>query len=366
MMQSSETLLITGATGLIGGEVLVRLLRANPTMRAYALVRDAASSGFLANLGDLANRVIPIKGDLRRRGLGIEYKVRRALVREVTLVVHSAADTSFSRPLVESRLVNTEGTRELLSLCRAMGKLRQFGFVSTAYVAGRAQGVIAEATNENVDGWVNSYERSKYEAERLVRESSLDWVIYRPSTIVCDGVDGAISQVNAVHRALKIYNRGLAAMMPGNADDSLDVVTADYVSGAIAQLTGDSRTSRKTLHLCAGNGAITLGDLLDSAYDTWATDPAWRRRGVERVMLTDLETYNLFASSVIETGDARLASILNSLSHFIPQLALPKHFDTRVADALLGHTAPAVSTYWAAMLAQLLAAKWTLAAREAA
>ena len=365
-MQSNETLLITGVTGLIGRDVLLRLLRANPAMRAYALVRDTACSGLLADLGDMANRVIPIKGDLRRRGLGLEYKVRHALVREVTLVVHSAADTSFSRSLVESRLVNTEGTRELLSLCRAMGKLRQFSFVSTAYVAGRAQGVIAEAANDNVDGWVNSYERSKYEAERLVRESSLDWVIYRPSTIVCDGVDGAISQVNAVHRALKIYNRGLAAMMPGNPEDTLDVVTADYVSAAIAQLTGDSRASRKTLHLCAGAGSITLGELLDSAYDTWATDPAWRRRGVDRVMLTDIETYNLFASSVIETGDARLASILNSLSHFIPQLALPKQFDTGVADGLLGHSAPVVSSYWSAMLAQLLAAKWTLAAREAA
>jgi long-chain acyl-CoA synthetase len=366
MMQTNQTLLITGATGLVGSDVLVRMLRANPAMRAYALVRDAACSRLLAKLGETANRVIPIKGDLRRRGLGIEYKVRRALVREVTLVVHAAADTSFSRPLVESRLANTEGTRELISLCRAMGKLRQFGFVSTAYVAGRAQGVVVEAANDNVDGWVNSYERSKYEAERLVRESSLDWVIYRPSTIVCDTTDGVISQVNAVHRALRIYNRGLAAMMPGDADDTLDVVTADYVSGAIAKLTGDPRASRKTLHLCAGNGAITLGELLDSAYDTWRTDPAWRRRGVERVMLTDLETYNLFASSVIETGDPRLASILNSLSHFIPQLALPKRFDTRVADGLLGYKAPVVSTYWSAMLAQLLAAKWTLAAREAA
>lgn len=365
-MQPNETLLITGATGLIGGEVLVRMLRANPTMRAYALVRDAACQRLLASLGETANRVIPIKGDIRRRGLGIEYKVRRALVREVTLVVHSAADTSFSRPLVESRLVNTEGTRELLSLCRAMGKLRQFGFVSTAYVAGRAQGTIAEAPNDNVDGWVNAYERSKYEAERLVRDSSFDWVIYRPSTVVCDGVDGSISQVNAVHRALKIYNRGLAAMMPGDSEDTLDVVTADYVSGAIAKLTGDPRASRQTLHLCAGIGSITLGELLDSAYDLWATDPAWRRRGVERVMLTDLDTYNLFASAVRETGDQRLASILNSLSHFIPQLALPKRFETRIADRLVGHAAPVVRTYWSAMLAQLLAAKWTLAAREAA
>lgn len=361
-----ETLLITGATGLVGADVLTRMLVADPAMRAYALVRDEeAEQRLRRTLGNLAGRVTPVRGDLRRRGLGIEYSFRKSLAREVTLVVHAGADTSFSRSLAQSRLVNTEGTRELLSLCRAVGSLRRFAYVSTSYVAGRALGLIRERDNGAIAGWVNAYERSKYEAESLVRDSSLDWVIFRPSTIVCDGVTGRVSQVNAVHRALKVYNRGLAAMMPGDRDDTLDVVPADYVSDAIARVTLDPRASGATLHLCAGAGAIPLGDLLDIAYDLWATDPMWRRRGVERAVLADLDTYTLFANAVIETGDQRLASILQALSHFIPQLALPKQFDTRVADQLVGCAAPAVSTYWPAMLAQLLASNWCTA-RDAA
>lgn len=361
-----ETLFITGATGLVGKDVLIRMLRTKPAIRAYALIRGATGEHqLMRSLGELAPRVTPVRGDLARRGLGVEYGVRKSLTREVTLVVHAGADTTFSRSLAEARAVNTEGTRELLSLCRAMGSLRRFAYVSTAYVAGRSLGLILEGDNGTASGWVNAYERSKYEAEKLVRQSSLDWVIFRPSTIVCDAVSGKVSQVNAVHRALKVYNRGLASMMPGERCDTLDVVPADYVSDAIARVILDPRATRATLHLCAGAGAISLGELLDVAYDLWATDPMWRRRGVERAILADLATYTLFADSVIETGDQRLASILHSLSHFIPQLALPKQFDTRVADHLIGHAAPAVSTYWASMLAQLLASNWC-AAREAA
>ena len=52
-------------------------------------------------------------------------------------------------------------------------------------------------------GWVNAYEQSKYEAERLVMEQAASWVILRSSTVVCDDVAGHVTQMNAVHRALE-------------------------------------------------------------------------------------------------------------------------------------------------------------------
>lgn len=365
-MPNAETVLVTGATGLVGGGVLRRMLHDAPATRAYVLVRDTPSWQRMACLlGSDAARVIPVIGDLRRKGLGIEYHARRTLTREVTLVVHSAADTNFSRPISESRLVNTEGTRELLALCRAFGQLRRFAYVSTAYVAGRREGIIRERDNGPSMGWVNAYERSKYEAEAIVRRSDCAFTIFRPSTIACDGLDGRVTQVNAVHRALRVYHRGLAAMMPGRAEHPLDLVTTDYVVAAITRLALDPRAAGKTVHLCAGKGAINLGDLLDAAYEEWSRDPLWRRRALERVMLTDLATYTLFADSVAETGDVRLAGILKSLSHFVPQLALPKVFDTTIADSLLGCGAPRVSEYWSTMISRLMRDNWG-AAREAA
>ena len=254
----------------------------------------------------------------------------------------------------------------MLALARVCGKSRRFVYVSTAYVAGRNCGSIMERDNGNAAGWVNSYERSKYEAEELVRRSDFDWMILRPSTIACDSREGTVSQINAVHKALRIYHRGLASMMPANPCDDLDLVTTNYVTDAIARLAFDPRASKRTVHLCAGKGAMSIGNLLDSAYELWEKDPLWKKKGVERVAMTDLETYDLFARSVIETGDQRLASILSSMSHFVPQLAIRKHFDTTVADALLGAPAPAVSTYWKQMVTHLMATNWRCVTEAAA
>jgi long-chain acyl-CoA synthetase len=358
---------VTGATGLVGGGVLRRILADDPSVEAFALIRDDSGWNRLAReLGTLADRVVPVRGDVTLPQLGLEPLVRRRLELQTSAIVHAAADTSFSRTLEHSLAVNAIGTEHVIRLARDCGRLERLSFVSTAFVAGRATGSIPEQDNGSRAGWVNAYEESKYEAESVVRSSGLPWTILRSSTIACSSSAGDVSQINAVHRALRIYHRGLAAMMPGHRNNPLDVVTATFVSDAIARLTFEPRAEGKTVHLCAGRNALTLGELVDTAYDVWASEPAWRKRGVERAMITDPDTYRLFELTVHETGDPRLRAILTSLSYFIPQLALPKVFDTTVAEDLLGTAPPCSRVFWLPMLQQLLATNWGHSVREAA
>jgi len=183
---------------------------------------------------------------------------------------------------------------------------------------------------------------------------------------VCRDAEGDIPQINAVHRALRIYHRGLAAMIPGNRENPLDVVTSTYVSNAIARIVLDPLALRKTVHLCSGRSALTLGELVDTAYEVWAESPEWLKRGVERAIITDAETYELFERSVMETGDVRLRAVLSSLSHFIPQLALPKTFDTTIAEVLLDAPPPTARSYWKPMLRGLIASNWGQTIEKAA
>jgi hypothetical protein len=199
-----------------------------------------------------------------------------------------------------------------------------------------------------------------------VRASGLDYVIARPSTIVCDDVRGGVTQVNAVHRALRLYHAGLASMMPGTEDTPIDVVPADWTADALVRLALAQTVSGLTVHLCAGEGALPLGALLDRTYALWSRDPDWRRRGIARPALSDLATYELFERSVELVGDARIKRITRSLSHFVPQLALPKRFDTSRARALLGDAAPPVTVYWERMVEWLLDSNWSAALPEAA
>ncbi len=345
---------VTGASGLVGSGVLRRLLRRTPGRTVYVLVRDPTR----LRVGRLGSDVVPLAGDLTRPGLGLDRYARGELRRHVGLVVHAAADTCFSRSLSRARAVNRDGTARVLDLWDGGAGLHRFVHVSTAFVAGTRTGVIRE-DDPPAEDWVNAYERSKAEAEALVRGSGAPWVIVRPSTIVCDGPSGRVSQVNAVHRALRLHHAGLASILPGREDTPVDLIPADHVWGGVASLALEAGVEGETVHLCAGDGALPLGELLDRAHAAWAEVEAWRRRGVPRPVLADLDTYRLFEQSVEETGDPRLRRITRSFAHFVPQLALPKRFDTARADALPGGPAPPVASYWDRVLRDLRDRLWS-------
>lgn len=367
MSNRGQRLFVTGATGLVGAGVLRRMLEADRSLRATVLVRDHGRwPGLAARLGGTGERVMPVAGDVAAPGLGLDTTTRARLAREVTAVLHCAADTTFSRSLDEARVINTRGTGRTLALAADWPRVRRFAHVSTAFVAGTRTGDIGESDVASPDTWVNAYEQSKWEAEQLVRSSAVNWVIFRPSTIVCDGDDGVVTQFNVVHRALRLYYHGLAPMIPSAPGATVDVVTAAYVSDAIARLALRDELHGTTLHLCAGTGAIPLGEMLDVTYTTWARDPEWRRRQVARPALAPLAVYRLFERSVDDTGDARLQQVTRALSHFVPQLAMPKRFDTRQSVALLGAPATPPRQYWARLVAHLLASNWASAHRTAA
>ena len=353
-----RSILLTGATGLLGRDVLARLLAADARMHAFVLVRDTSRWAVASRDLPHSERVTPIVGDLCIDALGLEPMVRHAVCRNIAGIVHLAADTTFSRPLAQSRAVNTEGTRRVLELAAECASPPRVVFVSTAFVAGRRVGVIRENETEHGAGWANAYEQSKYEAEALVRAQVNDWAIFRSSTVVCDDLDGRVTQLNAVHRALQLYRNGLAAMMPGVAGSTVDAVTTSYVGRAVAELAFSDDVSRKTVHLCAGEGSLPLQELLDITWERWALDPSWRRRGIPRPALADLATYALFERSIEQVGDASLKRVARALSYFAPQLAMPKQFETTTADALLGAPAPVVRDFWIPMLDGLAAMHW--------
>lgn len=347
---------VTGATGLIGREVVRRLAEDDSVGRVYTLSRRAAAGHDLV--------VRPVQGDLRLDGCGLEPEVRARLAREVTMVVHLAANTEFSQPLEDARCINRDGTRRVLELSSECTGITRWVYVSTAFVAGLRTGVVSESLGEQpADGWANAYEQSKFEAERLVRDARVDWAIARPATIVCNDGTGTISQPNAVHRALRLYFGGLAAMLPGTEDSAVDVVTNDYVAHGVVRVALARDVERQVFHFCAGDGAMPLDELLDVSHDAFVRAPAWQRKGIARPIRTDLATYRLFERAARDAGSDRVRRALTALSHFVPHLAYPKRFDTSAADALLGERAPSVASFWTNMTAHLVG---TAISREAA
>jgi thioester reductase-like protein len=260
-------LALTGATGFVGMELLRRFLERDDR-QVYALVRARDDEAAAARL-PRHERLTAVAADIERPGLGLDRGSRLALANEVTTVVHCAASVSFGLGLEESRRVNVDGTRrmvELAELCAEHGDgLERFSYMSTAYVGGARRGLFREDQLDVGQRFRNPYERSKFEAEALVRRraGNLPLQVLRPSIIVGESSTGWTSSFNVLYGPLRAFARGAIPAVPARRRSPVDIVPVDYVADAAHELASNGPDG--TFHLVAGRNATTVGRLIELA-----------------------------------------------------------------------------------------------------
>ena len=258
--------LLTGATGFVGQELLARLLQRDDR-RVHALVRAEDDRGAAARVPE-HERLSAWAADIERPGLGLSARDVDALSERVSTVIHCAASVSFSLGLDESRRVNVEGTGRMADLaerCAARGGLERFSYVSTAYVAGAHRGAFEEDSLDVGQDFRNPYEQSKFEAERLLREraAGLPLQVLRPSIVVGDSRTGWTSSFNVLYPPLHAFARGAIPALPARRRSPVDVVPVDYVADSVERLARCGPDG--TFHLVAGRNATTVGRLMELA-----------------------------------------------------------------------------------------------------
>jgi long-chain acyl-CoA synthetase len=253
--------LLTGATGFVGREILSRFL-ARGDRHVFALVR-ADDDDRAAERLPLHDGLTAVAGDIEERELGLSEEASELLRQEVTTVLHCAASVSFDLPLAESRSVNVEGTRRVLEFARSCDRLERLSYVSTAYVAGEPGGIFREDELAVGQEFRNPYERSKFEAELALRSEGgeLPLQILRPSIVVGDSSTGRISSFNVLYGPLKAFARGAVPAIPADRDSPVDIVPVDYVADRVHELA--TQGPGGTFHLVAGRNATTVGRLLE-------------------------------------------------------------------------------------------------------
>ncbi len=262
-------ILVTGATGFIGREVVRRLWAAGRPVLVMARARAelGAEARVAAALGSAPTGAIEIiEGDLAQPGCGLAPTAWHRLRDTVEMVIHCAGDPAFVPDAPATfRAGHVDGPRELLERLGA-GRLRHWAQLSTAYVCGRRSGTILESDGDLGQAFHNPYEQVKLEAEIVLRATALrrgvDLRVFRPSIVVgiAPGTTGGAPS-NLFFDFLRLA-ASLAAVAGGTATRlrieaapraPFNIVPVECVATAIVALADDPGAAGRTVHLVVGD-----------------------------------------------------------------------------------------------------------------
>ena len=349
---TSETILITGATGHIGRHLATRLAQ-RPDTRLI-LSSSPRSADRLADLARrLGPRTSPHVGDLRGAEpfAGLDG-------RGVTRIVHAAALTQFSVDRDAAHAVNVDGTRALLGFARRCPNLRRVTLLSTLYVAGLRAGPIPATLQPRPPAFANAYEESKWLAERVVADNhdDLPWQIVRLPTVIADDADGRVGQHNAVHNALRLLFNGLLPVIPGRPEVALHLATAAEVVDALAPLVLRPGVSAFVNLVPDAGQPETLGGIIAAADAAFRRDPVYRGRVAQLPPWSDWASFAALSEAVGRFSGDLVRQAARAITPFARQL----YVDHAVAPGPWTATQPRAELI-ARVCARLLATRWRTA-----
>ncbi|MDO0911617.1 thioester reductase domain-containing protein [Streptomyces sp. DT2A-34] len=198
--------LLTGATGFLGGHMLLDLLR-HSDAHVYCLVRAADEEAAVARLGEalrsyelpwsaeIRRRVTVLPGDIRQPHLGLSDDVWNALSYELDSIVGVAAAVDFLRGYQSLRRSNVLGALTLAELA-ATGRPKPLHHISSIAVFNEV-GITSMGEDDplaHVDRLISGYDQTKWAAEvalRRARDHGLVVSALRPGGIAGHTLTGA-------------------------------------------------------------------------------------------------------------------------------------------------------------------------------
>ncbi|WP_303721443.1 complex I NDUFA9 subunit family protein [Malonomonas rubra] len=218
-------ILLTGATGFVGQEVLRTLLKVNHEVRA--LIHNQSK------IKQVTGAEVHIGDTTRPESLTEALAGCDAVIHLVGII------REYPHRGITFQKLHTESTRNMLETAKDQGVTR--------FLHMSANGTRADA--------VTNYHKTKWAAEQLVRQSGLDWTIFRPSLIYGPS-DQFINMLAALIRKLPVVP------VIGDGKYRLQPVSVkDVATGFVRAL--DCPESIGQAYHCGGPQVYSYDELLD-------------------------------------------------------------------------------------------------------
>jgi NADH dehydrogenase len=218
---------LTGGTGFVGKEVLRQLVAAGHEVRV--LVRPGSEQK-LGNIDSVEIR----NGDATEPATLVEALAGCAAVIHLVGIIRE-----FPEKGVTFERLHVEGTGNLLAAARTQGVKRYLHM----------------SANGTGPGGTTGYHRSKWRAEGAVRDSGLDWTIFRPSLIFGAGGEFVTMLADLIRKlpVVPVIGDGRYRMQP---------VAVEQVAESFVRALAMPETVGQTYHL-GGGESYSYDEILD-------------------------------------------------------------------------------------------------------
>lgn len=336
----SQRVFITGATGILGSWVVADALRQGH--RPTVLMRDASEEAArqrldcvlsVAGLKHAAHEVQLYRGDVSRPSFGLSLAEVDRIRENTDLFIHCAASVSFDpNKEQDTWQTNVQGTVHVLDIL-ADTDIPLY-HVSTAYVAGKNQGLWRETDLHADQDFNNSYERSKYETEAMVQgafaSGKYRGAIFRPAIIVGATAGGRIAQFLNFYGFMRLIEAaadqrlhpGGPIRLPLDPACTKNLVPVDWTAAALWRIINHDGPSGQVYNL-THPAPLSLGALMD-----------WSNKKLSGFGAAFEGSEALGEGTLLE----RMAQM--QLRHYNPYLKHEPQFDRTNTDRALGGSLP--------------------------
>lgn len=318
-----KRILLSGATGLIGGELMLILaargihstavVRAPDEAKANARLLDRLQKSALYK-PEFADFVSAVAGDIELPNFGLADSV----LRSADVILHSAASTSF-KPDAGVYPINIKAATNFGGILKNLTPSQRGFFVGTAAVTMEPRGVITE--DMPFAGYANDYIRSKRDAETLLRANGAPFVSLRPGIVLSRGIDDAKLARNMLWAIPVMAELGEVPLDPLAR---LDFAPVDFVASAFAEMLLKGDSAHDCYHVSTGEASMTFQALADELSLTmpgikklvmrgrdYVPVPSFAR---QRWMFAALQPYLPFLTANAVFSNARLRDEIGTLA----------------------------------------------------
>jgi NAD(P)-dependent dehydrogenase (short-subunit alcohol dehydrogenase family) len=258
---------VTGATGFIGRHLVERLLQREGDI--HVLVRESSREKLdeLIERWGAGDRVKPVVGDITEPRLGVSDADREAL-QGVEHFFHLAAIYDMAADETQNAMLNVGGTQNAVGLANDLDA-GVFHHISSIAVAGHYKGTFTEDMFDEGQELTHPYHRTKFEAEKLVREKVRGaWRVYRPSIVVGNSKTGEMDKIDGPYYFFKVLQKirhALPEWFPLVSVEwgETNIVPVDFVAAAIDHIAHQEGHDGEAFHIGDPKG-IKAGEAMNT------------------------------------------------------------------------------------------------------